>query len=223
MQNANLFLVTRYYQVQEHRIALGNQVAAMTEHNQNAAIIKGYYKRFYEIEKDIVKDLKTATADHIMSDWLDDVKGIGPILKAALLFTIDIRKAQHASSIWKYAGLDVAPDGRGRGKFKEHLVKKEYENEKGQIKKTVGITFNPFLKMTCWKISESFIKQKKSPYRQVYLTSKALYQKRDPKMSKMHCHNRAKRKAVKLFLSHFWAEWRKKEGLPVSEPFAHRS
>jgi len=40
--------------------------------------------------------------------------------------------------------------------------------------------------------------------------------------TKGHIHAMAKRRTVKLFLSHFWLEWRKLEGLPISEPFAHR-
>jgi hypothetical protein len=214
-------LIERYYQVQEHRIAMGNQVLQLRKAGEEVNPLEDYYKRFYEIEKDIAKYLGKAMKDHKMWVWLKKVKGIGPILASALLVTIDIRKAQHASSVWKYAGL--APGQR---------------REKGK-----KLDFNPFLKVICWKIGESFVKTK-GEYRNVYDSAKAFYQQKFPfpvqktdkkgkpmldkdgkpllMYTKIHLHNMAKRKAVKLFLSHFWAEWRKEESLPVSEPYAHR-
>jgi hypothetical protein len=36
-----------------------------------------------------------------------------------------------------------------------------------------------------------------------------------------HVDNAARRKMVKLFLSHLWLVWRKAEGLPIREPYAH--
>lgn len=38
--------------------------------------------------------------------------------------------------------------------------------------------------------------------------------------SPAHIHARAERKTVKLFLSHLWLEWRKLEGLPITEPYS---
>ena len=136
---------------------------------------------------------------HPMYRYLKGVKGIGPILGGALVALIDIEKAQHASSVWKYAGL--AP-GQKR--------------TKGQ-----KIDYNPSLKVACWKIGEAFVKTK-GTYRGIYDTSKLYYQHKYPEYTKGHIHAMSKRRAVKLFLSDFWAAWREHEGLPVSEPFVHR-
>lgn len=202
------YLIERYYQTQEHRIAMENQVRALKEAGEETNPLEDYYERFHGIEKDISKYLASAIKDHLMWKWLKSVKGIGPILASALLSTIDIRKADHASSVWKYAGL--AP-GQKREKGKK-------------------IDYNPFLKTVCWKIGESFVKSR-GEYRKVYDTSKTYYQQKFPAekkegkrtlYTKGHIHAMAKRRAVKLFLSHFWAKWREAEGLSVSEPFAHR-
>ena len=202
------YLIERYYQVQEHRIAMANQVRALKEAGEETNPLNDYYERFHTIEKDIAKYLAGSVKDHPMWNWMKKVKGIGPILASILLSTIDIRKADHVSSIWKYAGL--AP-GQKRQKGKK-------------------IDYNPFLKSACWKIGESFVKTK-GEYRKIYDTSKTFYQQKFPETKKEgkrtlytkgHIHAMAKRRAVKLFLSHFWEAWRRMEGLPVSEPYAHR-
>ena len=77
------------------------------------------------------------------------------------------------------------------------------------------LTYNPFLKMTCWKISGQFVKQG-SYYRKVYEQAKARYQKNES-LTKMHIENRARRYTVKLFLSHLHEMWSKSEGREVNE------
>jgi hypothetical protein len=39
-------------------------------------------------------------------------------------------------------------------------------------------------------------------------------------LSDAHLHSRAKRKTVKLFLSHYWTVGRQARGLPIREPYA---
>lgn len=79
------------------------------------------------------------------------------------------------------------------------------------------LTHNPFLKMTCWKISGQFVKQGKF-YRAIYESKKEFYTGRDGgKLTKLHIENRARRAMVKLFLSHLWEMWRKADGLPAGE------
>ena len=202
------YLLDRYYQMQEHRLATNNQIRALREAKMDVKPLMKFSDDFYAIECEIAKTLEQSVREHIMYSWLKEVKGIGPIMSAALVCTIDITKAEHASSLWKYAGL--AP-GQKR--------------VKGQ-----KLDWNPFLKKTCWLIGKSFVKTK-GEYRGIYDTSKKFYQKKFPKevkegnrvmYTKGHIDAMARRRTVKLFLSAFWAEWRKLEDLPVSEPFAHR-
>lgn len=201
-------LIQDYYQIQKHRVEMGNQLAALKKDNKPTNPLETYYERLYAVEKDIAKYLASSIKEHVMWKWLKTVKGIGPILASSLLTTIDITKADHVSSIWKYAGL--APD------------QKRKKGEK--------INFNPFLKKTCWLIGESFVKTK-GEYRKVYDASRKFYDEKFPHevkeknrtlYTKGHKYAMAKRRAVKLFLSHFWTEWRTKENLPVSEPWSHR-
>ena len=54
-----------------------------------------------------------------------------------------------------------------------------------------------------------------SPYGQFYLDQKEIHSALPP----AHCHNRAFRHMIKLFLSHFWQTWREAEGLPAPPPY----
>jgi len=203
-----LSLIKRYYLLQEHRIAMGGQIRALKDQDKPTEMLESYFERFHGIEKDIAKYIAAQIKQHPMWEWFDDVKGIGPILAGALISTIDIEQAQHASSVWQYAGL--APDQK---------------RKKGQ-----KISWNPFLKMTCFKIGESFVKTK-GEYRKIYETSRMFYDNKFPEevkegkrvlYTKGHRHAMARRRCVKLFLSDMWVVWRQKYDLPISEPFMHR-
>ena len=159
----------------------------------------------------------------IWRGFLKGVKGIGPAMAGVLISEIDVRTARYASSVWRYAGLDVAADGRGRGRFKEHLVKRAYVSLEGEPKERDSITFNPFLKTKLMGVlAGSFLKQPGSPYRQVYLDYKHRLESHPAhaEKTKGHRHNMALRYMVKRFLVDLWREWRMLEGLPTPSPYA---
>lgn len=86
----------------------------------------------------------------IYTEFLSKVKGIGPAMAGVIVSEFDPHKAEYPSSFWRYAGLDVGDDGRGRSRKAEHLIDREYEPKgwkAGQPLATrKSITFNPFLK-----------------------------------------------------------------------------
>ena len=213
-----LMLLRQFYLVQEHRIAFGAQVRELEKEfadSDQVEELKSFFNQTSELEKRMGRYINSLVSLHPMYEWLEGVTGIGPIISASILATVDIKKARHASSLWKYAGLAVGDDGRA-----------------DRRKKGEKIQYNPFLKTVCWKIGQSFIKTK-SKYRKIYDTSKVFYKKKFPKevadtetkrtfYTKAHIHNMAIRRTVKLFMAELWAEWREREGLPVSVPFSHR-
>ena len=96
--------------------------------------------------------------------------------------------------------------------------------------------YNPQAKMLAYKIGAQFVKQG-AEYRDLYDQFRKEYEARPDlqaqraeragKVSKKgtskgtaHIHAMAMRRVEKLFLSHLWAEWRKLEGLPLTEPYA---
>lgn len=89
----------------------------------------------------------------VYTEFLAKVNGCGPAISAILISEIDISKATYASSLFAYSGLDVVdinnkgePDGRGRGKFTEHMVEKHCINEFGEDKTYMGLSHKRFLK-----------------------------------------------------------------------------
>jgi len=171
----------------------------------------------------------------IFSDYLDGVKGIGPAMGGVLVTEIDITKARYPSSLWKYAGLDVAADGRGRSRREAHLIDVDYTDKHGKPATRKSITFNPFLKTKLFVLASCFIRTKDSPYANIYrdykhrMESHAVYgvandQKRDEDdkliTSKGRRHNMAIRYMLKMFLRDLYVAWRPLEGLPVAPSYA---
>ncbi|MDI9433109.1 MAG: hypothetical protein QM570_15440 [Planctomycetota bacterium] len=193
-------------------------------------------------EEHMAKVIGKLVAQHpLWPAFLEHVRGCGPLMSAVILAEFDPHKARHVSSFWKYAGLDVAGDGRGRSRRSEHLVERDYIDKDGKAAKRQGVTFNPFLKTKMVGVlGSSFIKQpaEECKYRQVYddykhrLESHPLYgvqnderRKAEAKAQKKkyapvgHRHNMAIRYAVKMFLADLWLAWRLLEGLPVTPTY----
>ena len=161
----------------------------------------------------------------IYNEFLLGVTGVGPAMAGVMLSEIDITKAEYPSSLHKYAGLDVASDGQGRSRKKEHLEDSEYVDAEGEMKIKKGITFNPFLKTKLVGVlGSSFIKQSpdKCIYRKIYDDYKHRLEHMDAhkEKSKGHRHNMAVRYMVKMFLVDLYNAWRRIEGLPVAPTYS---
>ena len=120
----------------------------------------------------------------IWNAWLKDVRGIGPSMGGVLISELNPHWAKYPSSFWSYAGLDVAEDGKGRSRRKEHLVEREYVDKDGKDATRMSITFNPWLKTKLMGVlAPSFLK-----------TSRFYTADQDVAMEKM---TKAKRKKTK--------------------------
>lgn len=158
----------------------------------------------------------------IYTQFLEPIKGIGPAMAGVIVSEIDIAKAKYPSSLWAFAGLDVASNGAGRSRKKEHLVEVEYTNKAGEQAKRVGITFNPFLKTKLTGVlASSFLRSGNEKYAGIYndykhrLESHVKYKD----VSKGHRHNMALRKMIKQFLVDLYIAWRTIEGLSVAPTY----
>lgn len=170
--------------------------------------------------------------------FLKDIKGIGPAMAGVILSEIDVSIPKHVSGLWKYAGLDVAPDGAGRSRRKEHLIDKEYTNSDGELDTRKSITFNPWLKTKLMGVlANLFVKMGTPKYRAVYDAEKARlevhpkYGTHNDKVKdergkrityKGRRNDMAKRKMVKVFLQDLWDAWREILGLPFDPNYTAR-
>lgn len=157
----------------------------------------------------------------IWDEFLRDVRGVGPAMGGVLISEIDIHKARYPSSIWRYAGLDVASDGKGRSRRKEHLITVQYTDAKGDEAERQSITFNPFLKTKLVGVLATSFLRTASPYRDIYDGYKHRLENHADwaEASKARRHNAALRYMIKMFLIDLYTAWRPLEGLPVSRPY----
>lgn len=176
-----------------------------------------------EREQELEKNLGYALEEFpIWTKYLKGVKGCGVLMSSVILSELDPYKARHASSFWKYTGLDVAEDGKGRSRKAEHLVKVKYTNKDGKEDERNSITFNPFLKTKLVGVLGScFLRCTSSPYKAIYANYKNRLENHEvyKASTKGHRHNMAIRYIIKMFLRDLWVIWREIEGLPVTQPY----
>jgi len=204
-----------------------------------------HYKQLLDTEKEFEYKISLIVRkEPIFRNYLSHIKGIGPVFAGNLL-TIDVEKFKNISKLWAYAGYssvhyeNVCEKGHkfmttgeyekcpvrsldeDTGEYKEcgaKVVEKTFVNEPMRRKRGWVVIQNKRLKMTMWKISDSFVKQKNSYYRDIYEKEKAIQMAKEG-MTKMHAHLRAKRKVSKIFLANYWLVYRQELGLPISDPY----
>ena len=167
----------------------------------------------------------------IWTEWLVNVRGVGPLSAGVIVSEIDIHKCNSISALYKYCGLDVVTVvnektgesvSEGRNRTKAHLVPKHYIDKDGEPKETEGISYNPLLKTKMvFVLADVFIKLG-GVYRVEYDNYKHRYQNHPAHMNKTpgHIHAMARRAMIKEFLADLWYCWRILEGLPVRVPYA---
>lgn len=208
------YLVDFYYIAQRERIRFDNQIRAMSAVGEPNRILSYLSEQSAKREALIKKALDDYTIDHPVGAWLRTIRGIGPVTAAGLLAYIDINKAPTAGAIWKYAGIDgksVWNKGEKRpwnATFKTIVTYKIGES----FVKTSNKEDSYYGKLykerkaldTKRNLNGEFADQAKNllatrNYTKGTVTYKALSEGR---LSDAHIHARARRYAVKIFLSH---------------------
>ena len=218
--NEARYLVNDYYDLQDYRIAAGNQQRKLNKGEEPSEVITWLNHNVDFLENQIKGMLDKWSNAQPMGRWARGICGIGPVISAGLIANIDITKAPTAGHIWRFAGLDPTC--------------KWGKNEKRP--------WNASLKRLCWLMGESFVKvsgNKRDIYGKLYLQRKAYEVERNErgdlaqqaqarlednakrkrkmdaglvellqsgKLPQIAMHERSKRWAVKIFLSHWHAE-----------------
>jgi hypothetical protein len=202
----------------------------------------GHYEAMVKTEEAMFRSLEvTLNTFPIYTSWLSQQKGVGPAMAGVIISYLDPYRARHVSSFWKYAGLDVGPDGRGRSRRAEHLVVRTYTDRNGDEKERNGLTYEPFLKTKLMGVLSGSFLRTASPWRRVYddykhrlMTDPAREKvtvaqwkrrrKAGEDVARLWAPGRvdfaSKRYMVKMFLQELWIRWRTLEGLPVSDPYS---
>lgn len=100
------FLVDLYYRTQEHRIALAGQERALTAAEKPTDIVHHFGAQMSTLERQVVSVLDPFTQASMVGVWSRAQHGVGPIIAAGFLAHIDIERAPTVGHIWRFAGLD---------------------------------------------------------------------------------------------------------------------
>lgn len=98
------YLVDTYYQMQHYRIAAHNQVRQAVREPCEA--LRGVYGAMDACEKGIRSYLGRFADSYTTGLWCRSIVGVGPVITAALLAHLDIRKARTVGHFYSFAGLN---------------------------------------------------------------------------------------------------------------------
>jgi hypothetical protein len=112
-ENEARYLVDLYYKIQKTRIGVNNQVKGLERDAKKSGNdpephewLDWVLGQFEQMENEVKKILGYYTMTHDMAWFFDQTHGIGPVLSAALLAHIDIRKAPTVGHIYRFAGIE---------------------------------------------------------------------------------------------------------------------
>lgn len=227
-----------FYDLQKLRIQMGNRAGSDTaeleesdrEHHETRA------KTMHDLEKRELRHVRNLCKEHPIFPWLIEQKGVGPTMAGVIIAEVDIHRAETISALWKFAGLDVGPDGRAPRRTKG---KKNTYNSWLRTK-LVGVLADCMIKANSpWR--EHYDHRKHRRQHQLVQqcmgcdgTGKAKQGEDKGKKCKnckgtggpapwgtgdAHRHRDALRAMIKAFLRELWVKWREAEGLPVTEEY----
>jgi hypothetical protein len=151
------WLVDYYYAIQDYRIQAAGQERAIKQAADEGGLELASWlaETTKVIEGEIRRALDAYSDASTPGRWAKSIMGIGPVISAGLLAHIDVERAPTVGHIWRFAGLDPS-----------------MKWEKGQKR-----PYNAKLKVLCWKIADSFVKQQSREsdvYGKVYVARKQL-------------------------------------------------
>ena len=216
------YLVDSYYGMQEGRIRANNQIRALTASGEPHESIAWLSTESRVLEESVKRALDAYSASHPVGKRMRTVVGVGPVIAAGLLAHIDITRAPTAGAIWRYAGLDPTSEWK-KGQKRPHNAslktlcwklgesfvkvcnhKDAVYGKLYQERKEVELAKNEagaFADQAAAKLEKFNIGKTTDAYK-AYSVGK---------LPPAHIHARAKRVAVKMFLSHLHQVWHEVE------------
>ena len=232
------FLVDGYYQIQGNRKRADNQIRAMEKLAKERGlpvephiVIDWLSTQSRTLEGQIKRALDRYTRGHIMGSWMREVVGIGPVISAGILANLE-EPRNTVGKIYAFAGI--------AGKDQKPWLKGEKRPYNTRLKTVCWHAGQSFMKFHArpdcfyghmYKDRKAFeqrmsdegrrtetaaewlprIKDKSSPTYKAYA---------EGRLPPSQIDGRARRVAVKMFLSHVNEVWCKRLGRPIPAPFA---
>lgn len=232
------FLVDAYYMIQDNRIMAGNQIAALTRvtethpNEEPNEVLRWLLDQQGILENQIKRALDSYSDSDPLGEWARGVIGIGPVIAAGLLAHIDIEKAPTAGHIWRFAGLDPTSrwDKGQKRPWNAGLktlcwkIGESFVKVSGNPKAIYGQLYKQRKELEMERNERhKFAEQAKAKLEKYRIgkDTDAYKAYSDGRLPPAHIHARAKRWAIKIFLSHYHAQaYRLKYGKEPPAPYA---
>jgi hypothetical protein len=231
------YLVDLYYLMQKARIRVNNEVKNLHRDAEKSGntpephdALLWVFGQFETLENQVKRVLKRFTESHQMSWFFEQTFGVGPVISAGLLAYIDIHRAPSVGNIISFAGW-IGPEqkwekGQKRPwctpfrtlcwKIGDSFVK--FHNNEHCF---YGLWYERFKQEEIDKNEKGLLKDeakralsernfKKGKTRDIYESGM---------LPPAHIDARARRKTVKLFLSHLHECWRTQECGDYGQPY----
>ncbi len=208
------FLVDAYYMWQEARKRSDNQVRALGESDEPHEVLNWLAANSAMIENSIKGALGAYSQSTELGKWAESIRGIGPVISAGLMAHIDIEQAPTVGHIWRFAGLDPTTTwGKGEKRPWNAALKTLCWKAGESFVKVSNHDEDIYGHVYAERKEQEQAKNEAGDFSAQ--AAQALLQKRygketaarkfyeDGQLPPAHIHARAKRYAVKLFLSHW--------------------
>jgi len=225
------YLVDLYYSLQKMRVAVGNQAYALGRSGEPNGFIAWVGSNLHYLE-DSLKDVMDRWTDRYEAGrWAKAQYGVGPVLAAGLLALIEPEHCITAGKVWRFAGLDPTAEWR-------EGEKRPWNARLKTICWRIGDSFVKFHNRPQCFYGQVYAARKRLEHERneqgaFAAQAKAILEKKriqDPRTRAAYLAGRlpdgqielrARRYAVKLFLSHFaWVLYESTYGTPPPKPYA---
>lgn len=210
------YLVDYFYITQEDRKRATNQTRALNEAEEPCLVVQWLAEQSTTLENQVKRALEAYTDAHPIGQWLKSVVGIGPVIAAGLLAHIDITRAPTVGHIWRFAGLDPTSIW-DKGKKRPHnaalktLCWKIGQSFMKFSNKDECVYGKLYRERKAFEQANSdagkLAEQAKAKAEKVGKNTEAFKHYSQGKLSPGHIDARARRYAVKQFLSDLHAHW----------------
>jgi len=116
------YVVDTYYEIQGIRLATTDQVRWCKKQGEPAHLLEWLASGTASFEHQLKRALEAYANNDPTGRWALGIYGIGPVLSAGLLASIDITKAPTVGHIWRFAGLDPTQEWLGRKAAQEFVA-----------------------------------------------------------------------------------------------------
>lgn len=229
--NEARYLVDTYYQMQESRIRDDHRIRQQDKIDEPHAVLSWLREQDSMLEKQIKGVLGKYADAHVMGRWMQEIVGIGPVIAAGILSHVDITRAPTAGALWRYAGIekDPTPLEKGQKRYWNSSFKSLVAFKLGEC--FVKFSNHPedfygkyYKKRKEYEIAQNeagaFAAQAAAKLPRYKPTTVAYGYYKKGLLPPAQIHARARRWAVKLFLSHVHEVWHWYEtGTPAPETY----